>query len=62
MFDSNDQFNLEDDKSDLQRSILELYDYNPDMKPKHIADRLDCSESYVRETINEYRSQGGSLF
>lgn len=51
-----------DDESQLQKNILQSYDQNPDMAPKHIADRLDCSESYVRETINEYRSRGGPLF
>lgn len=51
-----------DDKSDLQRSILQVYDQNPDMKPAHIADRVGCSTSYVRETINEYRSTGGGFW
>lgn len=47
--------------TDLQQDILALYDRNPNMAPKHIADELDCSTSYVRETINEYRSAGGLL-
>lgn len=51
-----DPFN--DDKSDLQRDILEVHDLNPNMEPKHIADKLDCSTSYVRKTLNEYRSRG----
>lgn len=53
---------FDDDKSDLQRDILEVYDINPNMEPKHIADKLDCSASYVRETINEYRSPGGGFW
>lgn len=53
---------LGDQPSDLQNDILRLYDANPNMKPKHIADKLDCSTSYVRETINDYRSPGGQLW
>ena len=53
---------FDDDKSDLQRDILEVYDVNPNMEPKHIADKLDCSSSYVRETINESRSPGGDFW
>lgn len=48
-------------KTDLERQILRVYDSNPDMAPKHIADRCNCSVSYVRETINEYRKSGGIL-
>ena len=50
-----------DQPTGLQRDILELYDRYPNMSPKQIADDLDCSASYVRETINEYRSSGGLL-
>lgn len=56
----SDPFGI-DQKSDLQRQILRVYDSNPDMSPKHIADRCNCSSSYVRDTINEYRSAGGFL-
>lgn len=52
---------LDDGKSELQTRILQVYDQNPDMAPKHIADRLDCSESYVRKTINDYRNLGGGF-
>lgn len=41
--------------SDLQQDILQLYDRNPDMSPEQIANRCDCSTSYVRQTLNEYR-------
>ena len=52
----------DNDASDLQRQILRVYDQNPDMEPKHIADRCDCSTSYVRQTLKEYRSGfGGGL-
>lgn len=62
MFGSDDLFGGgQDQPSDLQREILDVYDINPDMQPKHIADRVDCSTSYVRETINEYRNSGGLL-
>lgn len=47
-----------DDKSDLQRKILRLYDRNPDMGPKEIASRAGCSASYASKTIKEYRSGG----
>jgi len=50
-----------DQPTDLQQDILALYDRNPNMAPKHIADELDCSASYVRETITEYRSSGRLL-
>lgn len=48
-----------DDLSELQREILNLYDRNPDMGPKEIASRADCSVSYARETINEHRNPSG---
>lgn len=51
----------QDQPTGLQQDILELYDRYPNMSPKQIADDLDCSASYVRETINEYRSSGGLL-
>lgn len=47
---------LDEKKSDLQKEILRAADRNPDMTPKQIADTCDCSASYVRETLNEYRS------
>lgn len=63
MFDDTDPFNLDgNQKSELQRDILRVYDRNPNMDPKHIADKLDCSASYVRETIKEYRSVGGGFW
>lgn len=62
MFNADDPFNLGDDKSDLQRSILRVYDHNPNMDPKHIADKLDCSASYVRQTINDYRNPTGGFW
>lgn len=59
---SFDPFDPAGELSDLQREILRLYDNNPDMGPKQIASRADCSTSYARETINEHRSGGGGLF
>jgi len=51
-----------DDMSELQREIVQTYDRNPDAGPKSLANMCDCSESYVRETINEYRGGfGGGL-
>lgn len=50
-----------DELSDLQREILRLYDNNPDMGPKEIASRADCSTSYARSTINDHRSGGSGL-
>lgn len=41
--------------SDLQQRIIGMADRNPDMSPSQIADVCDCSTSYVRETLNEYR-------
>lgn len=52
---------FDDDKSETQRKILQVYDRNPDMAPKHIADKVGCSASYVRQTINEFRGSGGLL-
>ena len=49
----------DNDASDLQQQILHVYDQNPDMEPKYIADWCDCSTSYVHQTIKEYRSGFG---
>lgn len=49
---------FDDNKSELQREILQVYDRNPDADPPQIADICDCSESYVRQTLNEYRDDG----
>jgi transposase len=51
----------QDQPTGLQQDILELHDRYPNMSPTQIADDLDCSASYVRQTINEYRSSGGLL-
>lgn len=53
---------FDDDKSNLQQEILNVYDRNPDAGPTEIASMCDCSASYVRETINEYRSGLGDDF
>ncbi|WP_248896222.1 hypothetical protein [Haloplanus halobius] len=53
MFGSNDV-------SDLQQEIVQTYDRNPDADAKAIAQMCDCSASYVRETIDEYRGGFGS--
>lgn len=45
----------QDQPSDLQQQILRVYDRNPDMSISQIASRCNCSASYVRETINDYR-------
>lgn len=45
--------------SDLQQRILNAYDRNPDAGAKEIASICNCSASYVRETIKEFR--GGNL-
>jgi predicted ArsR family transcriptional regulator len=50
-----------DQPTDLQQDILALYDRDPNRAPKQIADQLDCSASYVRETIDDYRHSGGFL-
>lgn len=42
--------------SDLQQEIIRTADRNPDMSPSQIANVCDCSTSYVRDTLNEYRS------
>lgn len=42
--------------TDLQQEILQVADRNPDMTADQIATKCDCSESYVRETLNEFRS------
>lgn len=43
-----------DDTTKLQDSILSEYDLGV-TNPKRIAANCDCSESYVKETLNEYR-------
>jgi hypothetical protein len=54
------------DTTKLQDCILEQYDFGT-TNPKRIAANCDCSESYVKQTLNEYRSgwnedDGGFLF
>lgn len=43
------------DASNLQQEIIQTYDRNPDMSPAQIANTCDCSTSYVRETLKEFR-------
>lgn len=52
-------FDIGNDLTELQRTILNLHDRNPDMGAKEIASRAGCSESYARETIDEHR---GGMF
>ena len=42
------------DTTKLQDHILEQYDFGV-TDPNQIAADCDCSASYVRETLNEYR-------
>lgn len=44
----------DDDTTKLQDSILREYDMGVS-NPKQIAVNCDCSESYVKTTLNEYR-------
>lgn len=53
---------LDGDKSDLQQEIQNVYDRNPDAGPTEIASMSDCSASYVRGAINEYRNGLGDDF
>lgn len=46
--------NRDDDTTKLQDSILREYDMGVS-NPKQVAANCDCSESYVKETLNEYR-------
>jgi hypothetical protein len=45
----------DDDTTKLQDCILDQYDMGVS-NPKQIAADCDCSQSYVRETLNDYRS------
>lgn len=45
----------DDDTTKLQDCILGRYDMGV-KNPKQIAADCDCSQSYVRETLDEYRS------
>lgn len=45
----------DDDTTKLQDQILEQYDLIV-TDPKQIAANCDCSESYVKKTLDEYRS------
>ncbi len=49
MFGSRDE-----DTTKLQDCILEEYDMMT-TNPKQIAANCDCSESYVKQTLDEYR-------
>jgi predicted ArsR family transcriptional regulator len=51
----------QDQPTDLQQDILALYERKPNVTATQIADELDCSSSYVRETVNDYRDPGGLL-
>lgn len=44
----------DDDTTKLQDCILENYDMMV-QDPNQIASQCDCSESYVRQTLNDYR-------
>lgn len=43
------------DLTELEQCIIDTHERNPDITPKGIADSCDCSESYVRQTLNEHR-------
>ncbi|NHN58759.1 MULTISPECIES: winged helix-turn-helix domain-containing protein [Halorussus] len=45
-------------KTDLQREILLTAHQNPDLTNKEIADRCDCSSSYVSTVLNRYEDYG----
>lgn len=47
-------FGSDRDTTKLQDQILNEYDLGV-QNPKQIAANCDCSESYVKETLNEYR-------
>lgn len=52
-----------DDTTKLQDCIIEQFDL-VSTNPKQIAANCDCSESYVKETLNEHRpnwDQGDGL-
>jgi hypothetical protein len=51
----------QDEPSELQREILTVHDRNPDAGAQEIASICDCSASYVRETIDEYRGEFGGM-
>lgn len=44
----------DEETTKLQDSILREYDMGVS-NPKQISANCDCSESYVKETLNEYR-------
>ncbi|MBX0323862.1 hypothetical protein EGH21_12560 [Halomicroarcula sp. F13] len=46
--------NHNDDTTKLQDAIINEYDLGVS-NPKQIAANCDCSESYVKETLNEFR-------
>ena len=60
----NDPFGS--DLTKKQECIVNTFDRNPDITVTGIADACDCSESYVRQTLNEHRPRwdedGGILF
>ena len=52
--ESADMFGGRDDTTKLQDQILNEYDLGVS-NPKQVAANCDCSESYVKQTLNEYR-------
>jgi hypothetical protein len=50
-----------DSPSQLQEQILLAFEQTPNPTAEDIAEQCDCSASYVRETVNEYKDGMDSL-
>lgn len=53
-----------DSPTPLQQDILDCAKRNPNLTKKEISDRCGCSESHVRNTLNQYGdpADGWSVF
>ncbi|WP_436934983.1 hypothetical protein [Halovenus marina] len=58
IFGGDDSSDGDDEPTDLQADILRMASQNPDMTTSMIAARLDCSHSYVSETLRVYGDWG----
>lgn len=54
----------QNDLTDLEQCIMETARRNPNMSKEQIADHCDCSNSYVRQTLEKYGDpkDGSNMF
>jgi len=53
------QEEMGDDRTELQRKIIREHKKDSSKTDREIADKLNCSKSYVNQVRNEYDDSGG---